>query len=153
MQELDDADFVAALTRGDASFTLSALRARVEQIYARLNDAWNKRDIEPLRPLCLPAMLDSLAFTLADYERAGRRGQLVDGKIDALELAKLRQSDAYDAVTVRMIAHAHGCDFTTDASGAVVSGSKDQRVLYSEYWTVARANRAARRLDVGEDRD
>ena len=55
-----------------------------------------------------------------------------------IALAKVLRDPYYDAVTVRVFAD--GLDFTLDASGKVVGGSKTSRRAYTEYWTFLRSS-------------
>ena len=60
-----------------------------------------------------------------------------------IEPAKVRRDHFFDAVTLRIFAHC--LDYTTNAAGDVVSGSRWRTRAYSEYWTLIRGRHPGER--------
>lgn len=58
---------------------------------------------------------------------------LGDVTIERVERVKVELDAFYEAITVRIFAST--LDYTTDAKGNIVSGSKDRPRRFSEYWT------------------
>jgi Tim44-like domain len=131
-----DARF-AALRTDDPALSEAALTARLELIYARLNDAWSKNDLVPVRGLVSDGLYDYLAYWTDAYARQQLHNELVDMRITKTELAKLERDKHYDALTIRIFAR--GKDFVVDASGTVLRGSKHRERPYTEYWTLIRS--------------
>jgi hypothetical protein len=128
---------LASLEADDPDMTLPAVRARAELIYRRLNEAWNARDLTPVRGLVTQSLRGYLGYWLAEYERQQLRNELGDARILDLQLAKLTRDKYFDAITLRVFADGHEC--TLDASGKIVGGSRTIRRCYTEYWTFLRS--------------
>ena len=122
----------------DPGVTWESFTARIAMIYARLNDAWNARELAPARGLATGAMLDYLTYWTTQYLREGLTNHLDAATVSNIVLAKVRRDTYFDAVTVRIFAS--GLDYTTDAKGKVVGGSNKHPRAYSEYWTFLRSS-------------
>lgn len=127
-----------AITADDPQVSFDAVRARVGLIYARLNDGWNTRDLAPVRGLTTVALRDYLAYWIKEYARQSLHNRLDNARIEYIELAKVTRDRHFDAITMRV--RAVGCDYTLDAGGSVVGGSKSAERRYTEYWTVLRSS-------------
>ena len=137
---LEDADAQMLLMRlrnDDPNVTWDALTAHVKTIYERLQQAWNTQDVAPVRALVTPSMLAYMQFWIDEYKRQRFANKLDDATIQHIALAKTTRDKVYDAITVRVFAI--GLDYTLDADGKVVGGSRDVRREYTEYWTLLRA--------------
>jgi hypothetical protein len=60
-----------------------------------------------------------------------------DVEVTRIALAKIDVDAFYESITVRIFARAR--DWTEDAGGRVVGGSKTAHRVFSEYWTFLRA--------------
>jgi len=118
-------------------FDLAAVEARTKQIFDRLTSAWNDGDLAGMRPLLSDALFDYMRYWLHAYEVNGLRNRLDDAWTLRLEPAKYRRDSYFQAITLRVFAD--GVDYTTDTSGTLVSGSRSERRVYSEYWTLIRS--------------
>ena len=56
--------------------------------------------------------------------------------IEQVELVKIETDKFYEAITVRIFAACN--DYTEDANGKLIGGSKKMLRRYSEYWTMVR---------------
>ena len=83
------------------------------------------------------SLLGYLQFWVDEYKRQRLANHLDDARISRIALAKVQRDPYFDAITVRVFAD--GNDYTLDAQGGVVGGSKTARRAYSEYWTLIRA--------------
>ncbi len=131
-------DLMAAIAADDPHVTAAALKARIQFVYGRLNQAWNSSDLTPARGLITGAMRGYLDYWLGEYERQKLRNYLDDAQIERVELAKVLRDKFFDAITVRV--RADGCDYTLDGNGRLVGGSRTDRRAYTEYWTFLRAS-------------
>ncbi len=125
-----------SLTIDDAELSVGNLRARVEMIYKELAIGWSALNAEHLRPYVSDGMFDYLRYWLDTYRDQGLRNILEDAGIERVLLVKVSRDRYYDAITVRI--YASGKDYTVNAKGKVVAGSKRRRRPYSEYWTLIR---------------
>ena len=134
----DANDLMAAIAADDPHVTAAALKARIQFVYGRLNEAWNTNDLTPARGLITGAMRGYLDYWLGEYERQRLRNHLDDAQIERVELAKVLRDKFFDAITVRV--RADGCDYTLDGNDRLVGGSRTDRRAYTEYWTFLRAS-------------
>ena len=134
----DSAASWAGIAGADPGVTWESFSARIAMIYGRLNTAWNARDLAPARGLATGAMLDYLSYWTSQYLREELTNHLDAATISNIVLAKVRRDTYFDAVTVRVFAS--GLDYTTDAKGKVVGGSKSRPRAYTEYWTLLRSS-------------
>ncbi len=125
-----------SLTIDDTELTVTNLRARVEMIFKELSIGWSAVNAEHLRPYVSDGMFDYLRYWLDTYREQGLRNILENAGIERVLLVKVSRDRYYDAITVRI--YASGKDYTVNAAGKVVAGSKRKRRPYSEYWTLIR---------------
>ncbi|MCB9706100.1 MAG: TIM44-like domain-containing protein [Myxococcales bacterium] len=136
-----------SLAHDDPALSVDSLRARVEMIFRELNAGWSALDAPRLRPYVSDGMFDYLRYWIDAYRRQSARNVVDDAAIRRVLLVKVSRDRYYDAVTVRVYAGGH--DYTIDARGKVISGSKRRVREYSEYWTLIRGSsvRGAARAD------
>jgi len=126
------------LRQEDPNVTWEAFSAHLKMIYERLNQAWNAQDLSSVRGLVTSSLLSYLQFWIDEYKRQRLANKLDDATIEHMQLAKTTRDKYYDAVTVRV--YAIGVDYTVNAGGKVVGGSRDVRRKYTEYWTLLRSS-------------
>ena len=127
-----------AILADDPALSETALRARVDMMYAQLNAAWSNNDLRPVRGLVSDGLFDYLQYWVDAYKRQGLRNALVDMQLTQLALAKIDCDRWYDAITVRI--WGKGKDYVVRSeTGKVVRGSKHSDRAYSEYWTLIRS--------------
>jgi predicted lipid-binding transport protein (Tim44 family) len=124
------------LRQADPAVTWEAFTQRAHMIYSQLNAAWNDQNLVPVRGLVTSSLLQYLQFWIDEYKRQKLANRLEQARVAHIALAKVTRDKYFDAITVRLFAD--GMDFTLDASGSVVGGSRDARRKYTEYWTFIR---------------
>lgn len=127
-----------AIAARDANFTWPAFLARVRHVFAELQPAWSELDLLRARPYLSDNLFQTWMFWIDAYRRAGLRNVNERAKVTGVRLARVVSDRAVDAITVRL--RATGLDYTIDAAGQVVSGSRDEPRDYSEYWTLVRGH-------------
>jgi predicted lipid-binding transport protein (Tim44 family) len=126
----------ASLATDDPALTEDALKARLQLVFAELQAAWRAQDLTNVRPFVSDGMYQYLAYWIDAYRRQGLRN-LVDGAtLLGWVTARVERDEHYDALTVRI--WGSGRDYTVDASGSVVGGSRERDRRYTEYWTLIR---------------
>jgi hypothetical protein len=121
----------------DPSFDPNAFTARVGLVFGSLQSAWTSHSLELARAFVGDNLFESLAAQLEEQRAASVRNVTENTRVLRVELANVLTDVFYDAVTVRVFAT--GLDYTLDASGRVVAGSRTRERPYSEYWTMLRA--------------
>lgn len=121
----------------DKTTSWDSFVARVKDTYARVNEAWNTRDLGGLNGYVTPRVLEYLKFWSGEYDRQKLVNRHDDPQVRHVGLAHVSRDPTLDAVTVRV--YASGLDYTTRTGTAdVVGGSKTKRRDYTEYWTFVR---------------
>jgi hypothetical protein len=88
-------------------------------------------------------------YWIAAYQRQHLRNVLDQCTVTAMQPVKIIEDAFYNGITVRI--GAQGYDYTVDASGRIVAGSKNNLRRWSEYWTFIRNRQAkpvATRVDL-----
>ncbi len=116
---------------------LAAVTRRTRAIFNDLTTAWNEDDLLGMRPLLSDALFDYMRYWLDAYAVQGLRNRLDKARLLRAEPAKLLRDSYFQAITLRIFAD--GLDYTQDSSGVIISGSRSERRVYSEYWTLIRS--------------
>lgn len=114
----------------------STLETRARNIFMALQDAWSSGRWERARPFQTDALFQTHRYWIENYKRAGLQNALENIQIKALEPVKVSLDAYYESVTFRIFAQMR--DWTQNAQGQVVGGSKTQARMFSEYWTFVR---------------
>jgi Tim44-like domain len=124
------------LEEDDPSFSLGTIEHRLQLIFSKLNEGWVGMDLSPTRPFVSDKIHDYLSYWIRAYRQSNLRNVVEDARFLRWDPVKVVRDQHYDALTVRFWASC--VDFTEDANGRLVGGSKRKRRRYSEYWTLIR---------------
>ncbi len=114
----------------------------VKAYFLSIYGHWSKRDWQGVRHLLSDRLYEANSFWLALYAEHDWHNRLDDINISQIVPAKIELDKYYQAITVRIFASCF--DYTEDANGKIIGGSKRNRRSYSEYWTfVRRTGKAA----------
>jgi predicted lipid-binding transport protein (Tim44 family) len=120
----------------DPSFDEMRFKETVEDYFFKIQGAWTRRDLGPIKYLLTPQMLNTFQEDVSRY--------IANKQFNRLENIAVRQVDIVDAVqdqgeeyiTVKFLANL--LDYVTDETGGVISGSTSDPVKFLEYWTWTR---------------
>ncbi len=102
-----------------------------DEIYKAWSDLqWNK-----VRHLISDRLWESYRFWIDAYRSQGLRNML-DVKVERVEVVKVEIDLFYEAITVRIFAS--GLDYVVNKMGKVVAGNSRRPRRFSEYWTFIR---------------
>lgn len=139
----------AAFEQRNPTFSWGPFQARAAMIFNELQAAWSTLDWERARPHETDNIFQMHQYWIDAYKRQKLHNLLDQCAITAMQPVKIKEDAFYNSITVRI--GAAGYDYTVDASGKVVSGSKNNLRRWSEYWTFIRnrqAKPAATRVDL-----
>jgi predicted lipid-binding transport protein (Tim44 family) len=119
-----------------AGFTWPAFSQRVQHIFSALQNAWTEQAFEKARPYESDPLFNAHRFWIERYKREGLRNRLEEIELEKIQPCRIETDAFYEAVTVRIFAKM--LDYTEDAEGKVVEGSKKKKRKFSEYWTFIR---------------
>jgi len=108
----------------------------VKASFVSIYSAWSQRAWQTARHLLSDRLYAANLFWQQLYAEQNWVNRLDDLNVGEVELIKIEIDAFYEAVTVRIFASCY--DYTEDASGKVIGGSKRSLRLYSEYWTFVR---------------
>ena len=131
----------AEATEDDAYFEAEAVQRETEGLFARVQKAWDARDLDALHALAGPDLLEEWKRRLADFERKGWHNRvevLTDPAVEYVGLVN-REDDSQDRVVCRIEAVLR--DYVEDRNGRRVMHNNQQsdRTALCEYWTLARS--------------
>jgi predicted lipid-binding transport protein (Tim44 family) len=116
--------------------TLVRIEERVKEIFNTLQQAWTSNQWEQGRAFETDRLFQMHSFWMGRYKEKGYRNVLDQIKLARLELVKFDRDAFYETVTYRIFASM--IDYTIDAKGQLVGGSKNKARTFSEYWTFLR---------------
>ena len=126
----------AAFEKTHPGFRWDDFKDRSREIALALQDAWEARDSERMRPLETETLFQMHRYWIDAYLSQHLKNLVTDYTVSSIQLAKIEADAFYDAMTVRLAAS--GYDHTVNESGTVVAGSREERRSWSEYWTLIR---------------
>lgn len=124
-----------------------AFEARVRDTFERLQKAWSSGHWEHGRPFETDSLFQVHRFWMERYRKLGMHNRIEQVVIREVVHCEIGLDAYYEWITVRIFASA--LDWTEDAQGRVVAGSRDEARSFSEYWTFLRAA-GAKRLVAGD---
>lgn len=130
----------AAFEHNNPSFTWPDFQARAHLIFNELQEAWSSLNWERARPHETDSIFQMHRYWIDAYKAQKLRNALDQYQITAMQPVKIKQDAFYQAITLRIFAQGH--DYTEDAHGRVVAGSKTSLRKWSEYWTFIRNSKA-----------
>jgi predicted lipid-binding transport protein (Tim44 family) len=122
-------------------FSWSGFEQRVRATAVTLQDAWSSREWEKVRVYETDALFQTHRYWIDAYRRQNLRNVVDDFRVVRVQAVKITSDAFYEAITVRI--WAEGRDYTIDADGRVVAGSKTSLRQWTEYWTFIRSVSAA----------
>jgi len=127
---------LAVFMQAHPNVDLTKINDRLSHIYFTLQKAWSSQDLDALRPFETDCLFQNHKYWIEEYRRQGLQNILEEVKLNEVELVKLRSDKFYDAITYRL--RASMVDYTVNAGGDVMCGSKRKSTTFSEYWTLVR---------------
>lgn len=107
-----------------------------EQSLAAIQAAWSNRDVEALRTLVTPEMLDLFAAQLNEDAAKGLSNRVEQVALEQGDLAEAWRENGAEYATVAMRWSA--LEYTLDPQGRIVEGSASERSQATEVWTFRR---------------
>lgn len=142
-----------ALLDKDPSFSEAAFRSKISSLYVQLQNAWEKKDLSPMRPFMSDALYTQFDRQL-DELRKSDFTNVIDG-IEVLDifLSNCRCDEKEDVVEA--IVKTRIVDYVIDdKTGRVLQGSKKAEKYMMYRWTLVRSavrRKASQAQGVGVD--
>lgn len=121
----------------DRSFDPTRFLKSAQELFFKVQGAWNRQDTAALGSLCGPELMRAWEKELADLRGRGQKNRMENIALSSSEITEAWTETGQDYVTVRL--QANLLDYTVDEkSGAVVAGNNAEPVEFEEYWTFSR---------------
>jgi predicted lipid-binding transport protein (Tim44 family) len=120
----------------DPGFDAAALAADAAQTFREVQMAVSTGDLAPVRSGLSPELLSSLEAQCGELRRAGHANRVERIQIERAEATEAWQERGQDFVTIVLAGSL--IDYTVDATGAVVAGSRSGPDRFQEFWTFTR---------------
>jgi predicted lipid-binding transport protein (Tim44 family) len=132
----NDVDY-RSLTMMDRSFDPNQFLKTAQDIFFKVQGAWNKQDTAALRSLCGSELMQTWEQELNDLRSRGHQNKMENIALRESEISEAWTENGQDYITVRI--RANLLDYTVDRkSGNVVNGNNSDPIEFEEYWTFSR---------------
>ena len=132
----NDVDY-RSLMMMDRSFDPERFLKTAQEIFFKVQGAWNKQDTAALNSLCGAQLMQTWQEELDHLRQRGQKNRMENIALRSSEITEAWTENGEDYITVRLLANL--LDYTVDEkSGAVVSGSNSESIEFEEYWTFSR---------------
>ena len=134
---INDAIDYRSLSMMDRSFDPNRFLKSAQDIFFKVQGAWNKQDTAALSALCGRELMQTWEEELSQLRARNQQNRMENIALRESEVTEVWTENGEDFITVRL--HANLLDYTVDAkSGAVVNGSNSDPIEFQEYWTFSR---------------
>lgn len=132
--------WVQALKAKDPDFDLMKLFDRVRRQFIELQDAWFRRNLEPVRKYLSDATFQRLVVQLKLMEKLGVRDAIADPQVLDLQIIGLEQNASFDTVHVRVTAQLRDddCPASFTDEQALEKARKRPFDRFTEVWSFVR---------------
>jgi predicted lipid-binding transport protein (Tim44 family) len=126
-----------SLTMMDRSFDPDRFVKTAQDIFFKVQGAWNKQDSAALSALCGRELIQTWEEELRQLRARNQQNRMENIALRESEVSEVWTENGEDFITVRL--HANLLDYTVDGrTGEVVSGSNSDPIEFQEYWTFNR---------------
>ncbi|NNM84830.1 MAG: zinc-ribbon domain-containing transport protein, partial [Phycisphaerales bacterium] len=139
-----EAEAIAALQQRDTEFSVDRFYARVQTAFVKVQDAWCKQNLTPVRPFVSDGVHERFSLQFSEQKEEGYHDQMDDLAINSVQMAQLTSESVFDAATVRIDATSTDRHISL-ADGHDMPGA-DAPGPFAEYWTFLR-RRGAKTTD------
>jgi predicted lipid-binding transport protein (Tim44 family) len=121
----------------DRTFNPDQFLKTAQDIFFKVQGAWNKQDTNALSALCGSELMKTWGDELTSLRARGQQNKMENIALRESEITEVWTENGEDYITVRLLANL--LDYNVDAkTGAVVSGSNSDPIQFEEYWTFSR---------------
>ena len=133
----NDAIDYRSLTMMDRSFDPDRFLKTAQDVFFKVQGAWNKQDTAALSALCGRELMQTWEQELSQLRARNQQNRMENIALRESEVSEVWTENGEDFITVRL--HANLLDYTVDGrTGEVVSGSNSDPIEFQEYWTFNR---------------
>ena len=121
----------------DEAFDETALTSKLSNLYVQMQDCWQKKDISPIRPYCTDAFYTQMDNQLQRKKQQGQTNYIERIAVLGVSFRGWCQEGGNDVLVARL--NTRIVDYTLDdATGKLISGSKDKEKFMVYEWDLVR---------------
>lgn len=129
---------IASLSIKDPGFSEAAFKEKISNLYVRMQNAWQDKDFEPMRPYMTDALYSQFDRQLQELVRSGCTNYVERIAVLDVTLEGWREDETNQ--TISALVNTRITDYTVnDGTGKVVSGSKTAEKFMCYRWTLIRS--------------
>lgn len=133
----------------DPNFSEAAIKEKIANLYVRMQDAWQDKDFECMRPFMTDSLYSQFKLQLDEIIRSECTNYVDRIAVLDIELSGWRSDEVVDAIVA--IVNTRIVDFTlNDKTGKLVSGSKTTEKFMTYEWTLIRSKGMTTPVPSGE---
>ncbi|MEO5326614.1 MAG: Tim44 domain-containing protein [Magnetococcus sp. THC-1_WYH] len=132
----DVAQGVECIASMDAQFNEAQFVNGAKVAFHQMQRAWCEGNVDHLRPLLTPTMLERIAGDIKDKEVNNLKDWVENIRFLKAEIGEAWQESGEDWITIHFVVAM--LEFSTNARGEVVEGDKTNPVEVEEFWTFTR---------------
>ncbi|MGI5978425.1 MAG: TIM44-like domain-containing protein [Oscillospiraceae bacterium] len=129
---------IETLRESDPNFSPQAFKEKISNLYVQMQDAWQNKDFEPMRPYMTDGLYTQFDRQLDELRKGGRTNYVDRVAVLGVALSGWKRDDNSESVVA--IVSARIVDYTLDdKTGKLVSGSKSVEKFMTYEWTLTRS--------------
>lgn len=129
---------ISSLKETDPNFSEQAFREKVSNLYVQMQDAWQKKDFEPMRPYMTDALYTQFDRQLDELRESGQTNYVDRIAVLSVVFSGWRTDESND--TIVALVNTRIVDYTLDdKTGKLVAGSKTMEKFMTYEWTLIRS--------------
>ena len=122
----------------DPDFSEQAFCEKISNLYVQMQNAWQDKDFEPMRPYMKDSLYTQFDRQLDELRRSGQTNYVERIAVLGVKLSGWRSDETNDHIVA--IVNTRIVDYTADdKTGKVVSGSKSIEKFMTYQWTMTRS--------------
>jgi len=121
----------------DPTFNHAAFIEKLSNLYVQMQNGWQNKDIESLRPYFTDALFTQMERQIEGMKKAGRTNFVERIAVLGVELKGYMQANGEDHIIAEL--RTRIVDYTVDAQGKLVSGDMNKEKFMTYEWDLSRA--------------
>lgn len=143
---------ISALLAADPAFSQQAFLENVSNLYVRLQNAWQNKNLEPVRPLLSGALYAQFERQLQRYITSKETNYVEHIAVLSTDIVDYRQDQVNDILTV--LVRTRITDYVrSDVTGKILRGSETGELFMTYEWTLIRTKGSKTESGAGIERD
>jgi predicted lipid-binding transport protein (Tim44 family)/uncharacterized membrane protein YgcG len=126
------------LSQQDSSLAPAELRKRVESTFRKLQECWQSRGYEPMKPLLVPALFSQHTAQLQGMVRNHEINKIENLKVERVDLVNVRYTEKPDQREFTALITASATDYYVDDRNGKFLRGDQSAARFQEFWTFHR---------------